>query len=144
VSGRRHRVDNNELITLRDPLPKDKCWDSIVEMIKNDADVALRFVELCAHSRGNAHRLKCKHCQEEFLSLGDKNAFCSVDCKLDWHGIRRQVFETKECITCGEDFTPRAASSTCCSRKCASRSRLRLQGKYIGDVYYPNGTNGGH
>lgn len=75
---------------------------------------------------GKLKRTQCSQCNAKLT--GKRTRFCSDTCSSIFdaersrmkHDLLRSHIKDKECISCGDTYTPRTFNQVCCSKNCRS------------------------
>lgn len=62
----------------------------------------------------------CKFCKREFIPVRHNQKFCSHECYMQDHNVKRKVvIPPRKCLVCGKEFSPVRQNQKYCSHKCA-------------------------
>lgn len=68
-------------------------------------------------NRQGIHKYKCKYCNEDYTAKEkNRDTFCSRECSYEY---MKEVGVSKQCESCGGDFTAHAHAKRYCSEGCA-------------------------
>jgi predicted nucleic acid-binding Zn ribbon protein len=80
-----------------------------------------------AAEKGRA--IPCKYCGKEFVPAHGTNKYCSEKCRTLYHSeLAKKNYQPRECVICGEVFTPRDKRQVTCSNpECKKKDIYKKQ-----------------